>query len=123
MSELDKVIAALVAVEVNKQLGERNSLPNVKRAAVTADEWRALILLEAWRLAVANPSTVTIHYKDGFYWHLFDRDLVSYEGYVDGGLISDAIHNINAPAKFRGNHYIIEPNDIFGERKGRYRLK
>ena len=91
MSDFDKAIAALVAVEVNKQLGERNSLPFVKRAAVTADQWKALVLIEAWDLMYSARGK-----GDGW----LQIELSDEWKYPIWGVLSDAAFNITAPARF-----------------------
>ena len=91
MSELDKVVAALVATEVSKQLGERNSLPYVKRSNVTAAQWRALVVIEAWDLlSASHNNAVAINFRlmKGEYVHI-NRDI-----------LGDAAFNVGAPAKF-----------------------
>ena len=96
MSELDTVVASLVAAEVKKQLGERNSsLPYVKRAAVTADEWKRLVIIETWDLFYKG-KTVTVDH-DGVEWY---QSRMYNHTYIHDLPLADAAFNVNAPARF-----------------------
>ena len=122
MSELDKVVAALVATEVAKQLGERNSLPNVKRADVTAEQWRDIIALEVWELLPKAPKP---YYDDDgvAYEYLYQKYYHSERGFeVNADIISDAVHNVGAPAKFRSTHIDLLRNRRFEFLKGGFNI-
>ena len=102
MSDFDKAIAALVAVEVNKQLGERNSLPNVKRPDVTADQWKDIIALEAWALIPKADGEVFTD-EDGIEWDYILETTAIQVGHwqMSESTIRDAAFNVGAPAPFR----------------------
>ena len=89
MSELD--ITALVAAEVKKQLGARNSLPNVKRAAVTVDEWKGLVIIEAWDLMIGK-------FDDAKFLQMPAGK--SKRISITGDTLKNAAFNVNAPARF-----------------------
>ena len=122
MSELDKVVAALVATEVTKQLGERNSLPYVKRAAVTAAQWRELVTLEAWAIATDIDSAEWYIDADGVKWYSIIDDSVIWGSTLSARCVGDAVHNLNAPVRFRNSGIDLDANVLFVAKGNCYRL-
>ena len=115
MSELEKLVAA----EVAKQLG---AIPYVKRAKVTAEQWRALILRELWALVLDSVEPRLD--KNGLAWYRIpreDTDELPYQ--IDQGLVRDAAHNVTAPAKFGNELIFIDNSELFEYKVGYSRLK
>ena len=121
MSELEKLVAA----EVTKQLAARNSLPNVKRASVTAAQWRALVLVEAWGLMV-DASTLRTD-KAGVEWFmpLPEHLQCTQEDYgiIPKSIIVDAVHNVGAPAKFGTGVIRLVAGDALDRKLNYFRVK
>ena len=115
MSELEKLVAA----EVAKQLG---AIPYVKRAKVTAEQWRGLILRELWALVLDSVEPRLD--KTGVEWYYIPREDISDHRFrISQDLIKDAAHNVTAPAKFGNEWMRVDDETLFLAKQSYSRLK